>query len=681
MDLLSPLQDPVEFARLTAVNVILWGVPFFLFEVFFEAYTARLEKWGYLERHAPHPSLPRGAMLRQSAVAIAGVALPGCLALAVLRPTWTYDVSVFGAVAMVPFVFAHALVFDTWFYWAHRLAHSVPWLYRVVHKLHHAPQASLTSGSSAYMSFAEGALMVGVPFVPIVLCAVCWLGANVWTLAAPVYTIVSAVSLGHVGANVKRSWLPILAISPYMVAMAITHASRPEDHSAHHERVVVNFATLFRFWDDWCGTAPAPGLPSTRGWGVVQAKKGEGAGGGKQQPPPKRQGVRAKDVPIGLRVSLYNACNSFAFLGVLLLATGAPAFFAAALALALALPASLRFEAACFRALGLTRLVTRHGFWDGLRRDLRVSVEREEGVSSPSWSSSSSSSLASAGEEEGDEAPVVVRRTSPRLLEKRAALEAAVADSLAQRCEEEQERQQRPSSLSPPSTPQPSARRAAPRARGGSPTTTHTAAAAAAAADARLAPQAPKLYVYHPRGDLMRGAFFAFGPRGRDPAHPLAAERDVRLALPPAAARVLLRLPLVRELVALLGGVHPASVAAALKAGASVAVCLPGPPVRGPPRRPVAADAAPAFIDAALASGAALVPVVAVGEAELAGRLPLRDKIVMPLRPGCAVRVVVGAPIVAGPDESAQRLRARFAAELAALAARHGAPPPEPADV
>jgi len=191
----------------------------------------------------------------------------------------------------------------------------------------------------------------------------------------------------------------------------------------------------------------------------------------------------------------------------------------------------------------------------------------------------------------------------------------------------------------------------------------------------------PSLYVYHPRGDMMRGAFFAFGARGSDPAHPLAQQKDVRLALPQGAARVLLRLPLLRELVALLGGVDPSSVVPALKSGASVAVCLPGPVTRGKPRCQERRDSPPEFVRAALATGAALVPVVAAGEFELAGRLPLRDKMVMPSRPGCDIRVVFGEPITPTEGESAQQLRLRFASALAALAARHGAPPVEPGDV
>jgi len=41
--------------------------------------------------------------------------------------------------------------------------------------------------------------------------------------------------------------------------MAFTaSASRPEDHTAHHERVMGNYGVFFRFWDEFCGTDAPP---------------------------------------------------------------------------------------------------------------------------------------------------------------------------------------------------------------------------------------------------------------------------------------------------------------------------------------------------------------------------------------------------------------------------------------
>jgi sterol desaturase/sphingolipid hydroxylase (fatty acid hydroxylase superfamily) len=723
VDVLSPLEHPLAFARRAAYCTLCWGGFSFAWQCAFERYAALLERRGFLERDAHAPTAPRWRMLAQSLLGIAGTALPSALVQAYYNPRWTYGASALGALALVPYVFAYVLLFDAYYYWGHRLAHSVPWVYRLVHKAHHLPQASLDAGSTSYMSFLEGLLLSGLPFAPNLLLPILALKGNFWVGALTYYTILCLFYLGHMGCSIKRDILPVFALNPWLIVLGITaNASRPQDHTAHHERVVCNYGVFFRLWDEACGTAAPP-------------KRGQ------------TDAERTKQLPITWRVMAYNVANFFAFFALPMLAAGLPGRWALALAVAGAAsgPLAVRLEAGCLRALGLTRLVTRLGFWDGLRKDLRVTVEQEQeheaGSGLAAAAAAAAAATADAPHADASRPELVGVVSLPRLLSApllseggkhglkcslggggggkgdddddvtslaptRAALGHLSSDCLlttttcaspvrspligsmrhpAPEGEEEEEEGRgsgvdgRPEEDLPPSASFCSA------ASGGSVGAANAAADAAAAdaaADAAkkaLPPQ--KLYVYHPRGDLMRGAFFAFGPRGRDPAHPLARERDVRLALPPAAARVLLRLPVVRELVALLGGVHPASVAAALKAGASVAVCLPGPPVRGPPRPPVAADAAPAFIAAALASGAALVPVVAVGEAQLAGRLPLRDKFVMPARPGCAVRVVFGEPVVAGPDESAQRLRARFAAELAALAARHGAPPPEPADL
>lgn len=725
MNALSPLHHPAEFATLTAAHVAFWGGTAFLWQLLFSRYARWLETKGYLQREAHEPTLSQAEMLRQGAIGITGVALPLSLALAFLRPVWTFPrVTLFGSLALIPYVFAMCVLYDAYFYWAHRLAHAVPWIYRLVHKKHHLPQAALDAGSTSYMSFLEGFFVIGIPLVPIFLVPHFFLGGNTWAVIAAHYTVVSLFYLGHTGAAIKKNILPVFLLNPYLIVLGITaNAHRPQDHTAHHERVMCNYAVFFRFWDELCGTSAPPPLAVKRR-----------AGGGQKEP--QQPQPRLKDLPISWRVTVYNALNSFSFLGVLLMATGAPRAFACAVAVAALLPSAasallVRFEAGGFRLLGLTGLVTSLSFWDGLRRDLRVTLERDDGGGAGDEGLASSAAAAvvlsspphgrashvgvgpGLAPQDGDDddvarhhldqhhdgaACVVVRRRSSRRKSpplassssSSSAVAAAAASSpkrgkakqlqLQHKQEQHQEDQRLSfSSLSPPVTPVASASLSArrpPRERSGSPLPQQQQLPSGDLGNNRS-----KLYVYHPRGDLMRGAFFAFGARGRDPTHPLAAERDVRLALPAPMARVLLRLPLLRELVALLGGVDPSSITSALKSGASVAVCLPGPPTRGPPRPAVAPETAPAFLRAALATGAALVPVVAVGEAELAGRLPLRDKWVMPSRPGCPVRVIVGESIVPAEGESAQRLRARFAAALAALAARHGAPPPEPADL
>jgi sterol desaturase/sphingolipid hydroxylase (fatty acid hydroxylase superfamily) len=695
VSILNPLDHPLAFAKRTLQCAALWGGFSFTWQLAFERYAALLEKKGYLAREAHEPTIPRLKMLYQSLFGIAGTALPSALVQAFFNPQWTFDLSIFGSLALVPYVFSYVLLFDAYYYWGHRIAHAVPWVYRLVHKKHHLPQASLDAGSTSYMSFLEGFLLSGLPFAPNLLLPILCFRGNFWVAGITYYTVLCLFYLGHAGCAIKKDILPVFLLNPFLIVLGVTaNASRPQDHTAHHERVVCNYAVFFRLWDEMCGTAAPP-------------KRGE------------ELNEKTKQLPISWRVMLYNALNFFSFFALPLLAAGFPlAFFGVLVACALGL-VPFGLEATLMRLTGLTALVTRLPFWDGLRRDLRVSVATEREVLAAAAAAAPAAAASTVTSSISPSPELVAVVSLPRLLSAPLLSEGGAAAAKqhqkkqlslggcggAGRGDESDgggcARSAHAGSLGgalghlngDDECPSPGGARSPLIAASSlrhhhheeeddddSAMATATEEEGDGDAEHNTTPTA-KLYVYHPRGDLMRGAFFAFGARGSDPTHPLAAQRDVRLALPAPMARVLLRLPLLRELVALLGGVEPSSVTSALKSGASVAVCLPGPPTRGPPRPAVAPETAPAFLRAALASGAALVPVVAVGEAELAGRLPLRDKWVMPSRPGCPVRVVFGEPIPPAEGESAQRLRARFAAALAALAARHGAPPPELADL
>jgi sterol desaturase/sphingolipid hydroxylase (fatty acid hydroxylase superfamily) len=725
---LSPIANPSAFALATLLHALKWGGFSFMWQHAFEQYASLLERLGYLERDAKRPAISRWRMLRQDVVGIAGTVLPLSLALAYFDPVYRFPLpssfseGVFGALMLVPYVFIYVLAFDCYYYFGHRLCHAVPWLYRTVHKKHHLPSAALDVRSTSYMSFAEGFLLIGLPLVPMVLVPAFCLRGNFWAVASSFYTVLNLFFLGHLGARIKKDILPIFLMNPFLIVLGVTaNATRPQDHTAHHDRVVSNYAVFFRLWDELCGTAVPPNAPPSWGVGKGAPKNKQSKSMTRSSPPP----------PITWRVMLYNVANFFSFFALLLLASGAGRVFVAAL-LVCSLPFGIgrRFvgvEAEVLRKLGLTRLVTRAGFWDGLRRDLRVSVcvEQEKcgaaavaAVASPSSSSSPSSAPAAAPSAPPSPLPAAKKAAaalaaapslpapppSSALLptpagsddvnDDTAALSDADAVAGSKQAKKQQQQQHHPIAglFTPPQSPRPPLATARQRSASPTPPPPPPSVAAIAARGFKLqplsssssAPPPPSsttLYVYHPRGDMMRGAFFAFGARGSDPAHPLAQQKDVRLALPSGAARVLLRLPLLRQLVALLGGVDPSSVVPALKSGASVAMCLSGPVTRGKPRCQERRDSPPEFVRAALATGAALVPVVAAGEFELAGRLPLRDKMVMPSRPGCDIRIVFGEPITPTEGESAQQLRLRFASELAVLAARHGAPPVEPGDV
>jgi len=202
MSVLSPLEHPLGFAKKAAHCALLWGGFSFLWQLGFERYAALLERKGYLQREARQPTVSRAQMLRQSLLGIAGTALPSALVQAYLRPKWDFgSVSLFGALALVPYVFVYVLLFDAYYYWGHRLCHAHPLLYRWVHKTHHAPSASLDAGSTSYMSFAEGFLLSGLPFAPNILLPVLFLRGNFWVAG---FNYLAILCLFYLGEAVRR---------------------------------------------------------------------------------------------------------------------------------------------------------------------------------------------------------------------------------------------------------------------------------------------------------------------------------------------------------------------------------------------------------------------------------------------------------------------------------------------
>ncbi len=133
--------------------------------------------------------------------------------------------------------FAASLVlFDTWFYWSHRLLHT-GWLFKHLHAEHHRtthPTAWSTNNDAAldtliaHLYWAIAIFLI--PIHPGVL------------LFHKVYDQVTG-TIGHCGhempGRVNGRWLPFLTV---------TH------HDQHHERFRCNYATHFIFWDTLCGT-------------------------------------------------------------------------------------------------------------------------------------------------------------------------------------------------------------------------------------------------------------------------------------------------------------------------------------------------------------------------------------------------------------------------------------------
>ena len=127
------------------------------------------------------------------------------------------------------------LVYDAWFYWAHRLAHT-RLLYRHVHKWHHATKTP-TVWSNNSDTVLDNLLMqsyFGLAFF-LVPCQV--------VLVHKAYDMLNGL-MGHCGHELADAWMARWP-SPLLGVLF---------HDQHHELTHWNYGTHTSLWDRLCGT-------------------------------------------------------------------------------------------------------------------------------------------------------------------------------------------------------------------------------------------------------------------------------------------------------------------------------------------------------------------------------------------------------------------------------------------
>lgn len=147
----------------------------------------------------------------------------------------------------VPYSFVFEVIFDFFHYWSHRLLHQVPFLYKNVHKHHHAhpyPISIIAFYQSPLDLFLTNCLPTFATFLLLP-------GASHWTLAL-LFTHKTHIEIcGHTGKHVGRTssfhqfiWLPrVLGMELYT-----------EQHDKHHSLNNCNYAKRFALWDKVFGT-------------------------------------------------------------------------------------------------------------------------------------------------------------------------------------------------------------------------------------------------------------------------------------------------------------------------------------------------------------------------------------------------------------------------------------------
>lgn len=153
----------------------------------------------------------------------------------------------------LPRSFAFELLFDLAHYTTHRLAHSIPIVYKSIHKEHH--QEILITPLTTYHQHPIDLLLTNtlpllfaswiIPTSPLFLCVMMW------------YKTILEVG-GHLGKVTKANSFPQCIWLPRSLGIEL----KSEEHNIHHRNPMRNFSKRFSIWDKAFGTFEAYSSPS-----------------------------------------------------------------------------------------------------------------------------------------------------------------------------------------------------------------------------------------------------------------------------------------------------------------------------------------------------------------------------------------------------------------------------------
>jgi sterol desaturase/sphingolipid hydroxylase (fatty acid hydroxylase superfamily) len=144
----------------------------------------------------------------------------------------------------IPVSFAYELIFDFFHYGTHRFLHSVPTLYRTIHKKHHE-----TTVINANTTFNHTPLDLLITNTIPILCASAIIPVSPYTLTILFWFKTVLEISGHTGKDSSGSFIQCIYLPE---ALGISLYSR--DHNNHHLNPTVNFSKRFSLWDRLFGT-------------------------------------------------------------------------------------------------------------------------------------------------------------------------------------------------------------------------------------------------------------------------------------------------------------------------------------------------------------------------------------------------------------------------------------------
>eukprot|EP00026_Physarum_polycephalum_P013431 Phypoly_transcript_13830.p1 GENE.Phypoly_transcript_13830~~Phypoly_transcript_13830.p1 ORF type:complete len:276 (+),score=14.18 Phypoly_transcript_13830:71-898(+) len=144
--------------------------------------------------------------------------------------------------------------FDTWYFFSHKFVHTIPCLYKAIHK-HHHDLLPIDAYTTARAEFSENLIMTspGAALWVFVYFNVVQV-PNIWSLLIPVFSVTSDVVLGHVG---YYDTIYLYAINPFSLIVQYSFFSKSglaTRHELHHYYFTKNFSPLLPWMDRIFGT-------------------------------------------------------------------------------------------------------------------------------------------------------------------------------------------------------------------------------------------------------------------------------------------------------------------------------------------------------------------------------------------------------------------------------------------